>query len=67
MKPRFIKLTECSTNVDKEVYINAEMIQAISIASIDNKTRVYHPSHNNGGWRVRETPKQILEIINELR
>lgn len=65
MKPRFIKLTECYRE-EKEIYLNAEMIQAIYIESIGKRTRVSHPSHNNGGWYIKETPEQILEIIKQI-
>lgn len=63
-KMKFIKLTECYNQEAKDIYINAEMIQSMYIDG--KRTRLSHPSHNNGGWYVRETPKQILELIKQL-
>lgn len=65
MKPRFIKLTECYSSKENEVYFNVEMIEAIYTEG--NRTCLKHPSHNNGGWYVKETPEQILELIKELK
>ena len=59
---KFIKLTECYSQ-EKEMYFNVEMIQAIFIEG--NRTRLKHPSHNNGGWCIKETPEQILELIKQ--
>ena len=61
---KFIKLTECYNLETKEIYINAEMIQAIYYDG--NRLRLCHPSHNNGGWYIKETPEQILKLIKEL-
>ena len=61
---KFIKLTECYSQ-EKEMYFNVEMIQAIFIEG--NRTRLKHPSHNNGGWCIKETPEQILELIKKLK
>lgn len=60
---KFIKLTECSSK-EKEIFINVNMIQAIY--KDGTKTRLYHPSHNNGGWTIAESPEQILELIKQL-
>ena len=66
MQNKFIKLTECY-NPDKpqKMYFNVEMIEAIFTDG--NRTRLKHPSHNNGGWYVKETPEQILKLIKELK
>ena len=61
---KFIKLTECYSGKENKVYFNAEMIEAIFIEG--NRTRLKHPSHNKGGWYIRETPEQILELIKQL-
>ena len=62
---KFIKLTECYSDETKIIYINPEMIEAMYVEG--KRTRLYHPSHNNGGWRVEETPEQILELIKNLK
>jgi hypothetical protein len=61
---KFIKLTECYNFETKEIYINVEMIQAMYVDG--KRTRLSHPSHNNGGWYVKETPEQILQLIKKL-
>jgi hypothetical protein len=61
---KFIKLTQCYNGNEKQVYYNAEMIQAMY--NEGKITRLLHPSHNNGGWYVKETPEQILELIKKL-
>ena len=61
---KFIKLTECYSDKEKQTYFNAEMIQAFYVDG--NRTRLKHPSHNNGGWYVKETPEQILKLIKQL-
>jgi hypothetical protein len=61
---KFIKLTECYSQETREMYFNVEMIQAIFIEG--NRTRLKHPSHNNGGWCVKETPEEILKLIKQL-
>lgn len=65
MKEKFIKLTECY-NPDKpqEIFLNAVMIEAMYTQG--TITIVKHPSHNNCGWHIKETPQQILKLINEL-
>ena len=64
MKQKFIKLTECYSQKTQDIYINVEMIEAIFVEG--NRTLLKHPSHNNGGWYVKETPEQIFKLINEL-
>ena len=61
---KFIKLTECYNGDDKDLILNADMLQAMYLDG--KRTRILHPSHNNGGWYVRETPQQILELIKKL-
>lgn len=62
---KFIELTECyNPNKPQKMYFNVEMIEAIFTEG--KCTRLKHPSHNNGGWCVKETPEQILKLINEL-
>jgi hypothetical protein len=61
---KFIKLTECYTSETKVIYINVEMVQAMYFEG--NRTRLKHPSHNNGGWYVKETPEKILELIKKI-
>ena len=61
---KFIKLTECYNKATEDIYINVEMIQGMYVEG--KRTRLQHPSHNNGGWYVKETPEQILELIKQL-
>ena len=64
MKEKFIKVTECYSGKGTEMYLNVEMIQAMYIEG--NHTCLRHPSHNNGGWHIKETPEEILKLIKQL-
>ena len=61
---KFIKLQECYNGNEKDLFLNVDMIQAMCVEG--KRTRLLHPSHNNGGWYVRETPEQILKLIKQL-
>jgi len=61
---KFIKLTEFTGN-NNEVIVNVEMIQAMYVEG--KRTRLMHPSHNNGGWYIKETPEEILKLIEKAK
>jgi hypothetical protein len=64
---KFIKLTECYKE-PKDIYINVEMIGAIHQASDRrNTTCLKHLSHNNGGYYIKETPIEILRLIEKAK
>jgi len=65
---KLIKLT--SFNTKKSIYINVEMIGSLS--DVEEKehnrepkkyTSVGHLTHNNGGFKIKETAKEILKLI----
>jgi hypothetical protein len=65
---KLIKLT--SFNTKKPIYINVEMIGSLS--DVEEKehnrepkkyTSVGHLTHNNGGFKVIESIKEIVELI----
>jgi hypothetical protein len=67
----FIELTNYTTN--KKIYLNVNMIGDISRASdhdFNREPREYtsvgHLTHNNGGFRIVETPEQIMSAISFL-
>lgn len=69
---KLIKLT--SRGSEKPVYINVDYIGHIyrtteplpySNGSI-TYTTVGVVTHNNGGFDVKETPEEIIELINQL-
>jgi hypothetical protein len=62
---KFIKLSECHTNPSHDIYINVEMIGAMYIEK--NITILSHESHNNGGYHVKETPEEILKLIEKSK
>jgi nitrogen regulatory protein PII-like uncharacterized protein len=69
---KLIKLTSTAKN-DKypAIYINVEQIGSIyqlykeeyGVGKLE--TRVGVTTHNNGGFSVRETPEQIIKLINK--
>jgi hypothetical protein len=67
--PRFITLTGAWTGADgdphEKVYIAIDKIEAIYPDR--NGTRLGLTSHSNGGLRVRETPLEILTLIESLK
>jgi hypothetical protein len=73
MKMKFIKLT---TRHREKVYINPQMIGDISTETEtgmyggEQKGRVITivgcVTHNNGGFKVLETPEEIFEILENL-
>lgn len=62
---KFIKLSECHTNPSQDIYVNVEMIGAIYIEK--NITILKHESHNNGGYYIKETPEEILKLIEKAK
>ena len=60
---KFIKLT--SKSIDKPIYLNVAKIGDITVGS-DGVTVVGHETHNNGGFRVLETPLKVLDLISEM-
>lgn len=62
MQPRFIKLTLHAHN--KSIYLNTSMIGDISQS--EGYTIVGHLTHNNGGFKVKETIEEILVLIHKI-
>jgi hypothetical protein len=63
---RFIKLT-CGGG-DK-VWVDIDSVSAISeyvVKSDPNIKSLVWLKDGNGGWRVRETPKEVFEIIRAV-
>ena len=58
---RLIKLTSRSGG---DIYINIEQIGDFYEAG-KTHTVVGVTTHNNGGFKVKETPKEILELIEK--
>lgn len=71
MKSYFIELTR--TLDSAKIHINAKMIGDIieeTEVSYTNKnakyTRVGHLTHNNGGFKVKESKEEIFNLIKSL-
>lgn len=73
MKNKFIVLHDWKNK--SEVYINIDTIGHIYWIPeekeyirtiVDSHTRVGTTTHNNGGFKVKETPKEIFKLISEL-
>ena len=70
MKEKKIKLIQLTTIDDNEIFINVEMIGHIYNTSTMIKgyqkgvSVVAVSTHNNGGFKVKESIYQILELIN---
>ena len=69
---KLIKLT--SFNTKKPIYINVDMIGHLSEVEETEYTRITkkytsvgHLTHNNGGFRVIESIKEIIELIKDSR
>ena len=62
---KFIKLSECHTNPSEDIYVNIEMIGAMYIEK--KITILKHLCHNNGGYHVKETPEEILKLIEKAK
>lgn len=69
---RIIKLTP--TQFDGDLFINIDHIGDFHTSETDLRhigkgiatyTRVGVTTHNNGGFKVRETPEQIIELIKQ--
>jgi len=65
---KLIKLTSFNTKLP--IYINVEMIGSLNEVEekeytrvTKNYTSVGHLTHNNGGFRVIESVKEIVELI----
>ena len=60
-----IKLT---ANGGGDVFVNPEHIGHIvierDIRACETFTRVGVTTHNNGGFKIKETPEQIIKLIN---
>jgi hypothetical protein len=61
---KFIKLTECY-NEPKDIYINVEMIGGMYVEG--KRTCLKHLCHNNGGYYIKETPEEILKLIDKAK
>ena len=62
---QFIKLT--LLNTDTTVYINPEHIGHIYNNITSKYTSVGVTTHNNGGFKVKETPKEIIKQIGATK
>jgi hypothetical protein len=65
---RIIKLTNVFREREpKPVYVVAEMIGHISRTVEDGKeyTNLGITTHNNGGFKVKETPEEIIKLIKK--
>jgi hypothetical protein len=65
---RIIKLTNVWKQSDpRPVYVVAEMIGHISRTVEDGKeyTSLGVTTHNNGGFKVKETPEEIIKLIKK--
>ena len=69
---KFIKLTSLGTK--EPIYINIEEIGHFyenkeKTYGLDKPkhTRVGVTTHNNGGFEVMETPKDIIQMIQEIK
>ena len=67
----FIELTSFTNN--KKIYLNVSMIGDLMRTSdhdFNKQAREYtsvgHLTHNNGGFKVVETPEQIMSAISFL-
>lgn len=49
------------------IYLNAELIGHIYVSEKDGFTIVGVVSHSTGGFKVMETPQQIVNLINEQK
>ena len=69
---KLIKLTSTTNDKYPAIYINVEQIGSISQLykeeyGVGNLvTRVGVTTHNNGGFSVKETPEQIIKLINKI-
>lgn len=57
--PHFIKLTHQITG--EPIWLNTAMIE--SIAAQDGGSEVFAQAGGDSGYRVRQTPNQILDMI----
>jgi len=70
---RLIKLT--ARHNDKPFFLNVDMIgdimdveDHVEYGKVKPRyTRVGHLTHNNGGFNVNETAKEIFKLINECK
>ena len=68
---RLIKVTSSINN--RTMYLNVDMIgdiidveDHVEYGKVKPRyTKVGHLTHNNGGFNVKETAKQIFKLINE--
>lgn len=60
-----IRLT--SQRSDDYVYLNSDLIGHIYVSEKDGCTIVGVTSHNNGGFKVKETPSEIVSRIEDIQ
>jgi hypothetical protein len=58
---KIIKLTNSMSGSD--IYVNVDCVGHFYVNG--NHTSVGITTHNNGGFRVKETPEEIVELINK--
>ena len=59
-----IRLTSERTN--DYVWLNTDLIGHIYVSEKDGATIVGVTSHNNGGFKVKEKPEEIVKRIEEI-
>lgn len=62
MKTRFITVTNFK---DSALILSVGGVEGIYLEG--GYTILKHSSHNNGGYRVKETPEEILKLISEAK
>ena len=62
MRNMFIKLIMYS---GQPVYVNISHIIDVYKSAMDEFTIINCLGHSNGGFRVKHTPEEVLEIINK--
>lgn len=70
---KFIKLTSAWDRNPRSVYVAVDKIEAIitpdytsaAYTELGHRATVDVVSHNNGGFKVKETPEKILKMIED--
>jgi len=64
-----MKIIKLTLKDSSSIYVNIEQIGYFRPNDTDSKgwnTRIGITTHNNGGFDVKETPSQIIEMCNEI-
>lgn len=62
---KFIKLHVRGNKGDVPVFIDPQAIETIFVDNNSETTSLGVSTHNNGGWKVKETPEEIFALIAE--